>query len=351
MHYLRSLATVFTIFLTLSTYAQPGVEPGKTNETSSLEQKLKEYKVPALALAVIKNWKISDVEVYGELYKGKKTKLNSVFNVASLTKPVVTMLTLKLVENGDWKLDEPLYNHYTDPDVKDDPWSKILTSRHVLSHQSGFPNWRNAIEDGILKFNYIPGQGYGYSGEAFEYLKNALESRFEMPIEKLADSLIFQPNQMAATKFYWDDSITEENFAKWHDANGENTYPTYKNKKASAADDLLTTIADYARFAEYVLDQTTSTDGIYKEMLVRQNGKENSTAMGLGWEILPDLKDGQDAILHTGGDYGVNTIIILLPETGEGLVIFTNGDNGKNLYFDLIERHLSLCKQITDTAQ
>lgn len=53
--------------------------------------------------------------------------------------------------------------------------------------------------------------------------------------------------------------------------------------------------------------------------------------MGLGWEILPDHKNGQDAILHTGGYYGVNTIIILLPDTGEGLVIFTNGDNGKPL--------------------
>ena len=351
MYNLRIVLTVSIFLFAISFYAQTDPEEGKSRKIQSIEQKLVEHKVPALAMAVIKDRKVSTLKVYGELYKGQKAQLNSVFNIASLTKPVITMLTLKLMQEENWDLDEPLYKYYTDPDVEGDPRSKLLNTRHILSHQSGFSNWRNPHEDNRLKFNYTPGEGYGYSGEGFEYLKKALESKFRIPIEKLADSLIFQPNKMLRTTFYWDGSVKENYFAKWHDENGKNTYPTYKNTSASAADNLLTSIEDYARFAEYVLDKTESPDGVYREMLLRQNGRENSTAMGLGWEILPDLKNGQDAILHTGGDDGVNTIIILLPQTGEGLVIFTNGDNGKQLYFDLIERNLSLGKQITGAAE
>jgi hypothetical protein len=73
--------------------------------------------------------------------------------------------------------------------------------------------------------------------------------------------------------------------------------------------------------------------------------------MGLGWEILPNLKHDEYAILHTGGDRGVNTLIILMPKTGEGLIVFTNSDNGNNVYFPIIEHVLSAGKQIVGKAE
>lgn len=69
--------------------------------------------------------------------------------------------------------------------------------------------------------------------------------------------------------------------------------------------------------------------------------------MGLGWELLPNIKGEEYAILHTGGDKGVFTLIMLLPETGEGIVMFTNGDNGNKLSFTVIEEYLSLGRKIT----
>lgn len=320
-------------------------------ESFPFESWLKENKTPAIGIALLKNGVLKQISVHGELEPGSPAPYNAIFNVASLTKPIVTILTLILVENGDWDLDEPLHVYWTDPDVGDDANSKKITTRHVLSHQTGFKNWRSQNETGLLEFDFTPGTAFRYSGEGFEYLKNALENKFNKNIEELADSLIFSPLKMHDTHFYWTKDVDEERFAKWHDDKGLNSYTTYKNNSASAADDLLTTIEDYGRFAEFVLNGASLSLDLFSQMVSQQNGNENSVKMGLGWEILPNLKNDEYALLHTGGDEGVNTLIMLLPETGEGIVIFTNGDNGKNLYFELIERYLSLGKKIVGKAE
>ncbi len=316
-----------------------------------IEKWLKKNKVPALALAKIEHYRLSKLNIYGHLYDDQKAAYNSLFNVASLTKPVVAVLVLKLIDRGDWDLDEPLYHYWTDPDVLGHPFSKKITTRHVLSHQTGFSNWRWQDETKKLTFNFEPGTDYSYSGEGFEYLKKSLESKFQQPLEILVDSILFQPLKMTETQFYWTDQTAEALFAKWHNNKGENEYATYKNKEANAADDLLTTIEDYGKFAEYVINGAGLSAELFQQMTTQQNGTDHQTKMGLSWEILPNLKGKEYAIMHTGGDIGVNTLVILLPLTGEGLVIFTNADNGKNLYFRLIEEHLSLGKRIIGKAQ
>src|SRR6187397_726016 len=97
---------------------------------------LKETNVPAVGIGVIENGKLKYAKVFGELKKGepvsKAAPANTIFQVASLTKPIVEMLTLKLVSTGEWKLDEPLASYWVDPDVQNDPRHKKLTTRHVL---------------------------------------------------------------------------------------------------------------------------------------------------------------------------------------------------------------------------
>jgi len=88
------------------------------------------------------------------------------------------MVALKLVSLGKWDLDEPINKYWTDPDVADDPRSKKLTTRYILSHQSGFPNWRYSNKSNKLNFQFEPGAKYQYSGEGLEYLRKALENKF-----------------------------------------------------------------------------------------------------------------------------------------------------------------------------
>lgn len=318
------------------------------NDPAGIEKWLKENKVPAMGLATLQKGKLQSIAVYGELKAGQVAPLDALFNVASLTKPIVSMLALQLVEQGKWQLDEPLSKYWVDPDVTDDPLHKKLSTRHILSHQSGFKNWRYENENGRLSFDYPPGEGFAYSGEGYEYLKKALEAKFRKPLNQLAEEFIFQPLKMTDTQFFWDEFTEESRFAYWHNSEGINSYETYKNSEASAADDLLTTVEDYGRFAAFVLQGGGLSSALYQEMVTQQNSTENSVKMGLGWEILPKLKGEEYALLHTGSDQGVNTLIMLLPITGEGLVIFTNGDRGKNVFFPLIEQFLSLGSKITE---
>lgn len=80
-------------------------------------------------------------------------------------------MVMKLVENKDWSLDEPPYKHYLDPDIEKDPRAMRITTRHCLSHTTGFKNWRWNEQDGKLKINFEPGSRFQYSGEEMEFLR------------------------------------------------------------------------------------------------------------------------------------------------------------------------------------
>ncbi len=118
----------------------------------TFESWLKENKIPVLGLGIIEEGALKQVKVFGEIKKGISAPYNTYFNVASLTKPVTAMVALRLVSLGKWKLDEPLDQYWTDPDIANDPRRKMLTTRIVLSHQTGFPNWRWSNKDKKTKF-------------------------------------------------------------------------------------------------------------------------------------------------------------------------------------------------------
>ena len=300
-----------------------------------LERELKIWNVPALGLGVIKEGELKEIQVLGELSEGIPAPYNTRFNVASLTKPIVAMLTLTLVSNGDWDLDEPLATYWVDPDVAEDPRHTKLTTRHVLSHQTGFPNWRR---DKPLAFRFDPGEGYGYSGEGLEYLREAIEKKIGIPMEMLADSLLFQPYGMTETRFTWDEDMGHTRFAEWHDE-GLYTYGVWERDRANAADDLITTIEDYGRFGVEVLKGTGLSKDVWDEMTSMQVSRSDHKGFGLGWELVQGLPNGEYLLTHGGSDRGVQTLALLFPKSQRGLLIFTNGDNGTRLYPRVIQQY------------
>lgn len=295
--------------------------------------------VPALGIGYIEDGKIQEVRVYGELEKGSPAPDNAIFNVASLTKPVTALVALKLVDAGKWSLDEPIYKYWADPDIMNDPRARKLTTRHILSHQSGFSNWRRENADGKLAFKFDPGTQFQYSGEGFEYLRRALESRFHKTLDQLAGELIFKPLKMIDTRFYWDETVDEKRFAKWHTAEGE-LYETYKNKTANGADDLLTTVEDYSRFMVHIMNGAGLSKELYGQMISSQVRVKHNKYFGLGWWVDENVGDGENAIVHGGDDRGVHAMAFMLPKSKRGLVIFTNSDNGPVVYVQTILAYL-----------
>ena len=307
------------------------------NDTE-IEKWLLANKVPTLGIGVIKGGKLQQVKVFGEITKDKIAPYNTIFNVASLTKPVTAIVTLQLVSLGKWNLDEPIFNYWIDPDVSKDKNCKMLTSRHILSHQSGFANWRGNNMDGKLHFEFEPGTNYQYSGEGFEYLRKALEAKFHQSINELASELIFKPLQMTDTQYFWDNKTDSSRFALGYNKNGI-AYETEKNKTANGADNLLTTIEDYGKFLTSVMNSDGLSEKIFNEMITNHVETKNGKHFGLGFEIY-DFGNGDYALSHGGSDKGCQTIVFILPKTKQGLIIFTNVDDGYKVYEKIVKQYL-----------
>ncbi|SDH41323.1 serine hydrolase domain-containing protein [Chitinophaga filiformis] len=316
---------------------------------SVLTALMQKHKVLALGVGVIENDALKTTKVFGELKSGVPAPNNTIFQVASLTKPIVEMTTLRLVSKGLWSLDEPLSKYWTDPDVENDPRNKLLTTRHVLSHQTGFVNWRWLHATGKLAFDFDPGTKTQYSGEGLEYLKHALEVKFKMPLTAIVEKYLFKPDGMKDTHFFWDGGVSEDRYAIPHNKEIK-PYEIRKNKEASAADLLMTTVNDYTTFGLNVLKRKGLSDKVWQDMIHIQS-KEPDARFGLGWEVFNNLKGKEFALVHGGSDPGVRTIIVLLPESKRGLVIFTNSDNGMPLIRDIIREALDIGGELLERAK
>jgi CubicO group peptidase (beta-lactamase class C family) len=311
-------------------YISAQVDATLFKDKTITEKWLSEKNISALGIGYIKDGKIEQISVFGNLEKDKSAPKNSIWNVASLTKPITALLTLKLVNEGKWDLDEPLYNYWIDPDIANDPRHKLLTTRHILSHQTGFPNWRWNNKSKKLAFNFDPGKKYQYSGEGMEYLKKALEKKFNKTFDQLAQELIFTPLNMTETRLIWDDKLDETRYAKGHNDKGK-LYETVKRTKASAADDLLTTIEDYSKFMLHIINGADLKPEFFTDLTTHQVKTKDGKFFGLGLELY-DFGNNEYGLAHGGSDQGVKTIAFMFPQRKEGLVIFTNSDNGGNAY-------------------
>ena len=286
--------------------------------------------VPAVGYVLIEEGKVVEQKVLGELSVGVPAPENTIFNIASVTKPVFAITVLKLIDRGELGLDEALHPYWVDSEIADDPRHKLLTPRIILSHQTGFPNWRWNNPDGKLAFAFEPGTQYGYSGEGMEYLRKAVEKKLGLSWTHLADSLIFTPLGMKDSRLIWDEEMEDAPFAKWHNGEG-GLYDTFKREHAVASDDLLTTMEDYAKFTLHVINGAGLSQELWKEMGSNQLTTEGDRVMGLGWELIRGLPEDEYGLVHGGSDMGVRARVAILPKSKSAFIMFTNGDKGQKL--------------------
>src|SRR5271163_3626258 len=104
---------------------------------------LKELHATSASVAYIADGKIAWTAYYGaQAPGGPPANEKTLYNVASLTKPITAEVIVRLASDKKLALDEPMYPYWIDPDIRDNPWSKLLTPRICLAHQTGFTNWR-----------------------------------------------------------------------------------------------------------------------------------------------------------------------------------------------------------------
>jgi len=263
----------------------------------------------------------------------------SVFEAASLSKPVFAYVVLTLADAGAIDLDTPISKYLPGRyDVGDDARLDLITPRHVLSHQSGFPNWRTGSEP--LKIHFTPGDRFSYSGEGFVYLAAAVERVTGQTLEALMRSTVFEPLGMASSSYVWQsrfEPLKVYNHGLLGDPAGRRT-----PWRANAAASLHTTAEDYARFVAAVLAGKGLRPSTARQLMTPQSRPDErgintatapptgrfapSLAWGLGWGL---EQDGEEWSLWHWGDNGTTkAYVVASPRRGVGVVIFANSENG-----------------------
>ena len=312
---------------------------------------LKASDVPSVAVAYIEDRKVAWTLVYGEQSPGVAATGKTLYNLASLTKPVTAETVLRLASAGKLSLDESMSPFWLDPDIKDDPWSKLLTPRLCLSHQTGFANWRR-MTDGVLKIRWKPGTQTGYSGEGYNYVGRFTEKKMAKPFDALAQEMVFDPLGMKETSYTTKEWYTGR-LAVPRGPKGEQPIDPVATTW-NGADLLRTTIGDYAKFVVSVLhdegltkeiaaQRATMTRDLVKpedlDKVCKAAGEVGhctiKAGMGLGWEV--ETVNGVEILNHDGSDWGVKTFAMFVPSQGIGLIVFTNGENGSEVIRKVVE--------------
>lgn len=295
---------------------------------------------------------------YRSVETRKKIDANTVFFAGSFSKPLFAFLFLKLTEKGLFSLDEPLVNYLPEPlshyekwaSLDEDPETKNITARMVLSHSSGMPLLRYLEKDEKLQLVSKPGTRFHYSNEAFNFLGFIVEEKMDRDLDELCREYLFTPLGMKHSGMLWHPEF-DQNFAMAHDRN-QQTIGAQKRTSTRAAGSLTTTAADYALFVQAILQRKGLPDSLFEEMLRTQisidskrmagplryqyaDQPSTTNSWGLGWALQQSPYGA--GIRHTGHYEGWQSLCVAYPDKGIALIIMCNSDNFEHTAASLLK--------------
>jgi len=316
-------------------------------------QKLMElYKVPALSIAVVDNFKIDWAKGYGVTEAGgtNPVTIHTLFQAGSISKPVAATGTLYLVEHGKLSLDENVNLKLKSWQVPDNEFTKDqkVTLRRIMSHSAGltvhgFPgyavgapiptlvqvlNGEPPANTAPVRVDTIPGTKSIYSGggvtieqlvdmdvtgEPFpQFMRETVLDKIGMSESTYEQPLPPARAAVAATATRADGTPLP---GKWH------IYPEM------AAAGLWTTPTDLAKFGiEIALSKHGKANHVLSEAMTREMLKPQLEQVGLGF-FLRDYKNPEE-FGHDGSDEGFQAILVMFADSGKGVAIMANSDNG-----------------------
>jgi len=359
-----SIAAIFLLMasqLIVAQNASPAPVPLHVNwKKSALSERLnttipnlmKEADVPGLSIAVIQDGKVFLNQSFGVMNAATREPVTAatVFEAASLSKPVFAYAVLKLVDAGKLDLDKPLVQYLGDSYIKNDERVNVITARRVLTHSTGFPNWRP--NGGELKIVFAPGERFSYSGEGFVFLQKVVEKLTGQPLDTVMKQLVFDPLGMTSSSYVWRADYKTLK-ATGHDFGGV-VGTRREPKDANAAATLQTTSLDYAKFMIAVMNGTglkksTSSAMVSEQIKVDQdcsncvNRKPSGKlSENIFWGLGVGLEKTSDgtAFWHWGDNGDVHCYMIAYPKEKVGLAVFTNSGNGHSIIPDIVQESL-----------
>jgi len=338
-----------------------GSKIASTEIDATVTRVMRDAEVTGVGLAIFDQGKIVYLKTYGVRDKDKNLPLteDSVMTAASLSKVAFACMVMQLVAENLLDLDKPIYQYLPKPlpeypaykDLADDPRYKRITARMLLSHTSGFPNWRWTTENRKLNINFEPRSKYAYSGEGIDLLQLVVETITNQPLQELMRTRIYEPFGMTRSSMIWE-SRFESDYANGYDEWGRSLGPE-RRPKADAAGSMQTTVHDFSRFMQAVLQGRRLSKQTRELMLSPQiqilskhefpslasettdENKSIRLSYGLAWGLYwtPYGK----AFFKEGHAEGWRNYTVCFDDRKTGILIMTNSSNGEGIYKELLE--------------
>jgi CubicO group peptidase (beta-lactamase class C family) len=338
-----------------------GTKIAQSQIDSTVTQLMQAAHVTGMGIAIFHGRKIAYLKAYGYRDTGKGLPLtpDTVMTSASLSKAAFATLVMRLVQEHVLDLDKPIDKYLPKPlpeyppytDLAGDDRYKLLTLRILLSHTSGFPNWRGLEDDRKLRIHFEPGTRYAYSGEGIALAQLIVETVTGKSLRTLMDEKLFRPLGMTRTSMVWEPRF-ESDFANGYDEYGRSLGPE-KWTSANAAGSMQTSLRDYATFLSALLRSQPlgihATGLLFNRQIAIHSShqfpslnEETSTAndairlsYGLGWGLY--FSPYGKAFFKEGHDEGWRHLALCFRQPGDGILILTNSSNGEGVFKPLID--------------
>lgn len=174
-------------------------------EVDFIESQMAEYKVPGVAVAKVEDAAVAwEAEFgYANLETREAVSKQSLFQAASLTKPLFAYVVMQAVEQELIALDAKLVDYATPPGLVKSEWAAQVNVKDVLQHTAGLPNWRESEENAVLEVAYEPGTQSSYSGEAYCWLQRVMDVVTGEGLDSYASRLLLQPAGLRNMALSW----------------------------------------------------------------------------------------------------------------------------------------------------
>ncbi len=333
-------------------------------DPDTLNELMDRFGVPGVSIAVIKDFKIHWAKGYGiaDVETGAKVNRETLFQAASISKPVNAMAVLKAVQDGKFSMDDDINTLLKSWQLPESQFTKnqSVTPRMLASHTSGlgdgfgFPgydpsdprpttiqilNGDKPSNVGPVLLARPPMTAYHYSGGGVTVLQLALTDVIGRPYPETLQELVLGPVGMMQSAFEQPLSPErDKNAARAHDGRGQSMGPKWHVYPELAAAGLWTTPTDLARFA---IEVQKSLRGEANNVLSRTMIREMLSPVGVGDFAVgfSVTKKGQGWYFrHGGSNWGFSCVLVAHKVKGYGFAIMTNANNGGVITNELQER-------------
>ncbi len=317
-------------------------------EETVLKQK-ELFGAPGIAIGIIKN----DTVIYSDAHGVRSVNtrdtltIQSLFHMASVSKPFVASAIVQLVEKGKIDLNEKLTTYLPYYTMADERY-KDITIKQMLAHTSGIPNtgdyeWdKPQYDDGAAEryarsqsaevLDFKPDTEYNYSNPAFDILCAVIAKVSGMTFENYMTRHIFEPIGMKNSTFFKPD-VPKELATQPHIIDDSlktavsEIYPY--NRRHAGSSTLHSNVEDMLLWAEVYLNKgeingkRIFSEASY-ELLTTVHTPEGQRKVCLSW--FPGRIDGSPIYYHGGQDTGFNSFFGFMPEKNTAIVMMANTD-------------------------